>query len=195
VLDADEAAVVCCPSTVLINEDGSRVSYSSHDNGMVDNYGNVWRFGENPRLMSPDPADRFTVVLCNIDWCFEIYGLIRRSALERVSIMPSYYGGDKVVLAELSFTGRYHLLEAPLFYRRCHPGQSSSPQTSRYRAMWISGQRGQMLPPQVMLTAAYMRAVLWAKLTLAQRCRCFLAIGRRAGTILVWGSVAPHRGS
>jgi len=195
VLDADEAAVVCCPSTVLINEDGSRVSYSSHDNGMVDNYGNVWRFGDNPRLMSPDPADRFTAVLCNIDWCFEIYGLIRRSALERVSIMPSYYGGDKVVLAELSFTGRYHLLEAPLFYRRCHPSQSSSPQTSRYRAMWISGQRGQMLPPQVMLTAAYMRAVLWAKLTLAQRCRCFLAIGRRAGTILVWGSVAPHRGS
>jgi hypothetical protein len=53
------------------------------------------------QLTSADPAERFAAVLCNMDWCFEIYGLIRRSALERASIMPSYYGGDKVVLAEL----------------------------------------------------------------------------------------------
>jgi len=109
--------------------------------------------------------------------------------------MPPYYGGDKVVLAELGFTGRYHLLEAPLFYRRCHPAQSSSPQTRRYRAMWISGRKGQMFPPQLRLMAAYMRAVLWAKLTPAQRSRCFFAIGRRAAAILLWGSVAPHRHS
>jgi glycosyltransferase involved in cell wall biosynthesis len=193
VLDADEAATVCCPATVLINEDGSPLSYSSQDDGMVDSYGNLWQVEKNLRLTSPDPADRFTAVLCDIEWCFEIYGLIRRSALERTSIMPSYYGGDKVVLAELSFTGRYHLLEAPLFYRRCHPGQSSSPQTSRYRAMWISGRQGQMFPPQLRLMAAYVRAVLWAKLTPAQRSRCFFAIGRRAAAISLWGSVAPHR--
>jgi glycosyltransferase involved in cell wall biosynthesis len=183
VLDADEAVAVCCPATVLINEDGSLLRYSPQDEGMVDNYGNVWRVAENMPLTSADPADRFAGVLCNMDWCFEIYGLIRRSALERISVMPSYYGGDKVLLAELSLIGRYHLLGAPLFHRRCHPGQSSSPHTSRYRAMWISGRGGQLVPPQLRLLAAYLRAVVWAKLTPAQRIACFSAIGRRAVTV------------
>jgi glycosyltransferase involved in cell wall biosynthesis len=193
VLDRDEAVAVCCPTTVLINEDGSPVRYSVQLDGMVDIYGNLWRVTKNMQLTSADPAERFAAVLCNMDWCFEIYGLIRRSALERASIMPSYYGGDKVVLAELSLLGRYHLLEAPLLRRRCHPAQSSSPQTSRYRAMWISGRRMQLVPPQLRLVAAYLRAVLWAKLTPVQRLHCLSAIGRRAVTIGLRGSVAPHR--
>jgi glycosyltransferase involved in cell wall biosynthesis len=193
VLDADEAVAVCCPATALINEDGSPVRYSKQDGVQVDNYGNVWRIAENMQLTSNDPAYRFAAVLCNVDWCFEIYGLIRRSALERISVMPSYYGGDKVLLAELSLIGRYHLLAAPLLNRRCHPGQSSSPQTSRYRAMWISGRRGQFIPPQLRLMSAYLRAVLWANLSPAQRSRCLSAIGRRAATVGLRGSVAPHR--
>ena len=64
-------------------------------------------------------------VLLNTFMALEIYGLIRRSALERTSVMPSYFGGDKIVLAQLSLIGRYHLLSEPLFYRRCHPGQFS----------------------------------------------------------------------
>ena len=193
VLAEDERVAVCCPATVLINEDGSFLRYSSRDDGMVDNYGNVWRIADNMQLTSADPADRFAAVLCNVDWCFEIYSLIRRSALERISVMPSYYGGDKVLLAELSLLGRYHLLGTPLFYRRCHPGQSSSPQTSRYRAMWISGRQRQWVPTQLKLMTAYMRAVVRAELTPAQRVRCFSAIARRAVTVGLRGSVAPHR--
>lgn len=193
VLDADEDVVVCCPATVLINEDGSPLRYSPLDKGMVDSYGTVWRVEKNMPLTSADPADRFAAVLCNMDWCFEIYGLIRRSALERTSRMPSYYGGDKVVLADLSLIGRYHLLETPLFYRRCHPNQSSSPQTTRYRAMWISGRKRQILPPQLRLMGAYVRAASRAKLTPVQRSQCFSAIARRAVTIGLHGSVAPHR--
>ncbi len=193
VLDADQTVTVCCPTTVLINEDGSLLHYSPQDDGMVDNYGNVWPVAANTQLTSPDPATRFATVLCNVDWCFEIYGLIRRSALERVSVMPSYYGGDKVLLAELSLLGRYHLLGAPSLYRRCHPNQSSAPQTNRYRAIWISGRRGHLVPPQLKLTVAYSRAVVWARLTPAQRVRCFSAIVRRAVTVGLRGSVAPHR--
>jgi glycosyltransferase involved in cell wall biosynthesis len=195
VLDGDEAVAVCCPATVLINEDGSPLRYSPQLDGMVDTYGNLWRVTQNMLLTSADPAERFAAVLCNMDWCFEIYGLMRHSALARASAMPPYYGGDKVLLAELSLLGRYHLLEAPLFHRRCHPAQSSSPQTSRYRAMWISGRRIQLVPPQLRLIAAYLQAVLWAKLTPAQRLRCLSAIGRRAVAIGLRGHVASHRHS
>jgi glycosyltransferase involved in cell wall biosynthesis len=193
VLDTDQAAVVCCPATVLINEDGSPLRYSPQDKGMVDSHGTVWRIEQKTSLTSADPAERFATVLCNVDWCFEIYGLMRRSAVDRISPMPSYYGGDKVLLAELSLLGRYHLLEAPLFYRRCHPSQSSSPrQTRRYRAMWISGRKRQILPPQLRLLAAYVRAAGLAELTPSQRFRCFSAIGRRAAEMVFQGPMARH---
>lgn len=193
VLEADESVAVCCPATVLINEDGSPLRYSPQDEGLVDSYGTVWRIEEKMSLTSADPAERFATVLCNVDFCFEIYGLMRRSAAERISPMPSYYGGDKVLLAELSLLGRYHLLEQPLFYRRCHPSQSSAPrQTSRYRAMWISGRKRQILPAQLKLMAAYVRAAAAAELTPAQRFRCFSAIWRRAVAMGLQGPMARH---
>jgi hypothetical protein len=58
--------------------------------------------------------------------------------------------------------------------------------------MWISGRKYQILPPEVKLTAAYVRAVLSAKLTPAQRLRCFSAIGRRAVEMGVQGRMARH---
>jgi hypothetical protein len=184
VLDADEAVVVCSPATVLINEDGSPVRYSPQVKGMVDSYGRVWPVTpeKNVLLTSADPADRFAEVLLNNFMALEIFGLIRRSALERTSVMPSHYGGDKVVLAELSLTGRYHLLEAPLFYRRCHPGQYSAARSGRYLVAWFSGKKGHMFSHQLRFLAGYMRVALSAELTLAQRCRCLAAVWRRAIT-------------
>jgi len=195
VLDADEAIAVCSPTTVLINEDRSPLQYSPQLDGMVDTYGNLWRVTENMSLTSADPAERFAAVLCNMDLCFEIYGLMRRSALARATEMPSYYGGDKVILAELSLLGRYHLIAAPLLYRRCHPAQSSAPQTSRYRAMWISGGKRQLVPPQLRLLAGYLGAMRLAKLTALQRLRCVSAITRRAVTIVLKGHQSSHRHS
>jgi len=98
-LNANEAVVMCSPATVLINEDGSPLRYSTQKKGMVDNYGRVWPVTpeKNALLMSADPTDRYSEVLLKTFMALEIYGLIRRSALERTSVMPSYFGGDKIV--------------------------------------------------------------------------------------------------
>src|SRR5215469_7263050 len=42
VLDANESVVLCSPATVLINEDGSRLRYSSQHQAMVDSGGTKW---------------------------------------------------------------------------------------------------------------------------------------------------------
>jgi glycosyltransferase involved in cell wall biosynthesis len=182
VLDEDRDIVVCSPATVLINEDGSPVGYSPQHKDMVDNYGTVWPISleKHAQVTSADPVDRFAAVLWDVHLCFEIYGLIRRSALERTSLLMPYYGADKVVLAELSLLGRYHLLEAPLFYRRCHPGQASVGQSRRDLVMWSSGRKSQILPREARMMAAYVRAALSAKLTPVQKSRCLSVIGRRA---------------
>src|SRR5262249_10686156 len=58
VLDADESVVLCSPATVLINEDGSPLRYSSQHKAMVDKSGTKWPIApeKNPRLISADPA-------------------------------------------------------------------------------------------------------------------------------------------
>jgi glycosyltransferase involved in cell wall biosynthesis len=184
VLDDDKDVVLCSPATVLINEDGSPVRYSPQHKDMVDNYGTLWRVSheKNAGVMSADPVERFAAVLRDTHLCFQIFGLIRRSALERTSLQPSYYGAAKALLAELSLLGRYHLLEASLFYRRCHPGQSSSGQSRRDLVIWSSGRKSQILSPQMRMMAAYVRAALSARLTPAQKSRCISVIGRRALT-------------
>jgi glycosyltransferase involved in cell wall biosynthesis len=183
-LDNDEGLVLCSPATVLINEDGSPVHYSTEHKAMVDSYGHKWPITpeKNRLLMSDDPADRFAGVLLNMLMCLEIFGLMRRSALEKTSLQPSHVGGDKVVLAELSLLGRFHLLEDSLFYRRCHPGQFSMAGSGSYRAMWVSGRKERIFLHQLRLLAGYSRAVFSARLTLEQRYRCLLAVFRRAIT-------------
>jgi glycosyltransferase involved in cell wall biosynthesis len=184
VLDNDEAVVLCSPGTVLINEDGSTVDYSPEYKAMVDSYGHKWPITpeKNGLLMSDDPADRFAAVLLNMFMCLEVFGLMRRSALEKTSLQPSHVGGDKVVLAELSLLGRFHLLEDSLFYRRCHPGQFSMAGSGSYRAMWVSGRRERIFLHQLRLLAGYSRAALSARLTVEQRYRCLLTVFRRAIT-------------
>jgi glycosyltransferase involved in cell wall biosynthesis len=184
VLDNHETVVLCSPATVLINEDGSPVRYSSEHRAMVDSCGHRWPITpeKNPLLMSDDPADRFTAVLLNMFMCLEIFGLIRRSALEKTSLQPSYVGGDKVVLAELSLIGQFHLLEAPLFYRRCHSGQFSLAGSGSYRAKWFSGRKDPLFSQQLKLLAGYSRAPFSADLTPQQRYHCLSAVCRRAIT-------------
>jgi glycosyltransferase involved in cell wall biosynthesis len=184
ILDNDEGAVLCSPATVLINEDGSPVRYSAEHNAMVDSYGHKWPLTpeRNRLLMSEDPADRFTAVLLNMFMCLEIFGLMRRSALEKTSLQPSHVGADKVVLAELSLIGRFHLLEDSLFFRRCHPGQFSMARSGSYRAMWVSGRNDRIFRHQLKLVAGYSRAALSATLTSEQRYRCLAAVCRRAVT-------------
>lgn len=184
VLDSDETVVLCSPATVLINEDGSPVSYSPEHNAMVDVYGRKWPVTpeRNPQLMSADPANRFAALLLNTSMCLEIFGLMRRAALEKTSLEQPYVGGDKVLLAELSLIGRFHLLGNRLFYRRCHPGQFSAARSGSYQAMWFSGKKDHVFAQQIKLLAGYSRAVLSAELTSEQRYRCFAAICRRAVT-------------
>lgn len=184
VLDGDGTVVLCSPATVLINEDGSPLRYSSQRRVMVDSCGTGWPVTpeNNLRLASADPAERFAAVLVDMFMCVEIFGLIRRSALERSSLHQPHSGADKVLLAELSLIGRYHLLREPLFYRRCHAGQFSTARSGSYRATWFSGKKSHMFSHQLQLLAGYMRAALSTELTFEQRCRCASAIWRRAVT-------------
>jgi glycosyltransferase involved in cell wall biosynthesis len=181
ILETNEDVVLCAPATVLINEDGSLLQPSSSNKGLVDSSGMVWRVDleTNQALTSRDPAERFAAAVWHTHLAFQIYGLIRRSALERTRIMPSYYGADKAVLVELALIGRYFLLGEPLFYRRCHGGQGGNVKLFLNRGRFVSGAGPQWISPQLRKMLAYTRAAAFARLTPTQRLRCFCTIGKR----------------
>jgi glycosyltransferase involved in cell wall biosynthesis len=58
-------------------------------------------------------------------WVNSITGLIRRDALAKTRLMPTYPGGDYRLLAELSLLGKFHEIPERLFLRRLHPQASS----------------------------------------------------------------------
>src|SRR5690606_26450231 len=100
----------------------------------------------------------------------------RTDVLRRTSRIGTYYGSDKVLLAELSLFGRFAKSEEPLFLRRCHPRQSSY-QSPRQQAEWISGRRaGRVVVPQSRALRGYLGALGRAPLSAVDRLRGLAAV-------------------
>jgi glycosyltransferase involved in cell wall biosynthesis len=177
-LDADPSAVLAYPSTRLINEDGSLLRSAEEPGIFIDSYGKSWRLDVEPRaaLGADDPIARFRAVLLHAAICDEVFGLIRASVLSDTSLIGTYYGSDKVLLAELSLLGPYRRIPDPLFHRRCHPQQSSY-QALGEREYWISGRRpGRVLLPQWNVLTGYSRALGTIELDFLDRLRALRVV-------------------
>jgi glycosyltransferase involved in cell wall biosynthesis len=74
---------------------------------------------------SPAAVTRFREMLLNDQMCYQIFGVIRRDALLRLPPQGSYVNSDGVLLARLSFEGRFWEDPEYLFTSRRHLAQSS----------------------------------------------------------------------
>jgi glycosyltransferase involved in cell wall biosynthesis len=75
-------------------------------------------------LREREPHERLRHLVRNIVVTNELFGLIRRSALERTRLMDVFLTADYVLLAELALAGEFWQVSEPLFSRREHPGAS-----------------------------------------------------------------------
>jgi glycosyltransferase involved in cell wall biosynthesis len=182
VLDDHPEIVLASPASALIDEAGELLPFCEGRGGMVDRSGVCWPAlpEENDGLTALDPAVRFEAVMLKMVMCVEIFGLMRRSALERTGLQGRFSGADKVLLAQMALLGPFWLGSEVLFFRRCHAKQFSSTASGAYRAAWFSGGRDSLLEQQLKLLIAYCRSVHASKLSLQQRSSCFVSIARRA---------------
>jgi hypothetical protein len=190
ILDRNEDIVNCAPDALPVDEDCSPLQYSGRDKAMVDTYADL-RFvndENNENLASTDVVERFAAAVLHTHLCVEMYGVIRKTALERTSIMPNYVGADKVILVQLSLLGRYYLLHEPLLHRRCHIYQASSRNPEIFTPSWVAGKAKRSIPHYLKMAAAYIEAVAAAELTPGQRARCLGIIGRRAIARTLYGA-------
>jgi glycosyltransferase involved in cell wall biosynthesis len=70
---------------------------------------------------------RFMNVLFNTVYCHEIFGVFRRSVLERSRLFSSdFYGADKTLLLEVILFGRYLNIKERLYIKRYHKNMSAA---------------------------------------------------------------------
>lgn len=105
VLEQDSSVVLCYPQTVRIEPDGS---YSEPIPPRLDTRGMF-------------DISRFQSVIWSLTYCYQIYGLIRSSALRRTGLSRSTLGPDTILLAELALLGTFAYVPEQLLYIRRMP--------------------------------------------------------------------------
>lgn len=133
-LEADESIVVAHARTRVIDEQGA----------FVENYN--WPM----RTESPDAVARFRDMLLNDHMCYQIFGVMRRDALLQVPPQGSYVNSDGVLLAQMSFLGRFYEDPEFLFISRRHSRQSSQtiPVRVKKRRIRLTNRHGTLPSPE-----------------------------------------------
>ncbi len=182
-LDRDPEAVLAHTATTVIDPDRRTIPIGPGIDDTVQWRGRTLRrddLYDPPRdLSEPDLHKRLTAFLLNTNWSFEIFGLMRTSALRRSPLHLSFYGSDKVLLASLVMQGTFVEIPRRLFLRRYHESQSSN-QDNAQQAVWMDSTAGPnaKMPAQAQCLLAYLRVVNHAGLKPLDRCRAYCAIAR-----------------
>jgi glycosyltransferase involved in cell wall biosynthesis len=108
VLESDPGCVVAYANTKEVDENGT----------FIKNYVTPMKAD------SADPVARFREMLLISSWCYQIYGVMRMSALRQIPPQGMYVNGDGVLLARLSLIGRFYEIPEHLFISRHHSAQS-----------------------------------------------------------------------
>ena len=133
-LERDNTFVVAHARTRVIDEHGT----------FLENYD--WPMDAD----SPNPITRFREMLLNDHMCYQIFGVMRREALLRIPPQGSYVNSDGMLLAQLSFLGRFYEDPGFLFTSRRHSRQSSQtlPVRLKKRRFRLTNRYGTLPSPE-----------------------------------------------
>lgn len=179
VMARDPSVVLCYPQTRIIDEHGK----------VLEEY--RYRLATD----SPVPHERFRA-LVRVDHrrhgAFEIFGLMRASALRQTPLFERYARADSVLLVRLALLGRFHEVKEYLFYNRDHSDRSVRVAPHGLRRFsgtlarlvdggpvppttwWNAAMKGRIVFPEWRLLREYFVSVGRASLNRRQRVCCYL---------------------
>jgi glycosyltransferase involved in cell wall biosynthesis len=181
ILESDSDCVVAYARTKEVDENGT----------FIKNYVTPMKTD------SSDPVERFRGILTTGgDMCYQIFGVMRMSALRQIPPQGSYVNADGVLLARMSLLGRFHEIPEHLFISRRHSGQSvailpvrlKQPRrlrlTNRHSSLpgpewWDPAKARAVTFPEFRRLLEYFLSIYRAPLGAAQKLRCY-------GTLLPW---------
>jgi hypothetical protein len=171
-LERTVAAIEPRPDVVLCN---SAVDVIDEAGARIGSYASILEAAD-----VASPAKRFAVFILRPHTGVDIFGLMRRTALEGSVLHPSFHGADRALLAQLALRGPMLQLPEPLHQIREHGRRyTRQAQSARLRAAWHDATRRQVgKPPILQLYATYAVMVRDEELAPAERRRCRLALAR-----------------
>jgi hypothetical protein len=96
---------------------------------------------------SSDAVERFREMLLTYHMCYQIFGVMRMSALRQVPPQGSYVNSDGVLLAQMSLLGPFYEVPEHFFVSRRHLAQSMSSVPVRLKQPFRLTNRYCTLPP------------------------------------------------
>jgi glycosyltransferase involved in cell wall biosynthesis len=141
---------------------------------------------------SDDPVARFREMLLTYHMCYQIFGVMRMSALRQIPPQGSYVNSDGVLLAQMSLLGRFYEVPEHLFISRRHSGQSmailpvrlTQPRfrlTNRYPTLpcpewWDPSKTRTVTFPEFRQLLEYFLSIYRAPLGGGKKLRCYLML-------------------
>jgi glycosyltransferase involved in cell wall biosynthesis len=124
-LESDLSVVLCCPKEIAIDKDGE----------IIENYMDKYR--PLKHLSSTSTYQRFYDLSCLNHGCFMVFGLTRTATLKQTPKIANYLGSDRVLVAELSLSGRFWESPEPIYFRR-HSEQYCALENDSTRTDWFN---------------------------------------------------------
>lgn len=170
-LDVDPAAVVAFTGSTAIDAKGNQLGTSDPRAGLADH----------------DVATRVrTAIFPFIKGGASdaaIFGLMRRSAIDKTSLHGSYTGSDRTLLLELVLQGPFATVPEPLFYNRDHPDRSirirrKVADRGHVREVWFDTQRaGRIVFPNWRRLREFVMAIMRSPVGPVDKARAFGVVG------------------
>jgi glycosyltransferase involved in cell wall biosynthesis len=180
-LDANPAAVLCSTLTTVIDDSGAPIG----------------SYNGNAAYTSEELTVRFRE-LVKMHSCYEVFGLIRSSALRKTRLILGAYHGDGVLLAHLGLLGPYIMLCEPFFFSRQHTDQSFNLSGSRYRyAAWFDARNAdRLIMPYWRIVAEYVRIMIVTPMSPGSRVSCtgsIVGFAWKKRRLLKWDVIGMFR--
>jgi glycosyltransferase involved in cell wall biosynthesis len=138
---------------------------------------------------------RFRNVLLGNNACFDVYGLIRREALQRISLWKPYFGWEKVLMSALALQGKCAEVPDELFFFRVHEDACSASGTLEEETAWSNPNKSSAtfnFVVRFQLLVGHIRNVLEAPIGYWERANCFWGIMSYLLQFQKWLSVIPQ---
>lgn len=166
VLNSDPSIVLCYTKVKNIDENGAFLK--DYDLQLHNVGSNV-------------PQNRFADLVLINHLCFEVFGLIRTSALRKTHLIGPYVTSDRNLLAELGLLGRFYEIPEYLLSIRYHPGRSVV-KPRHDRAGWFDpAKEGLITFPYWEMFFGYIRSIRRVPLTWSERKDCYYHLIRWLG--------------
>lgn len=167
ILDQNPAVVLCYSKAKLIDEHEIILDKNCDE--------------EPLRTDSPKPSVRLRNLIIDSfakpHRCLQLFGVMRRSALEKTTLLGNYPGADKVLLVKMALLGKYSEIPEYLFFNRHHSQRASKALASPYlRASWLDPavKKGKLVFPQWRVFFGYLNSIINTPLSTSEKISCYL---------------------